>query len=155
MATLLDQPLVAALPRALDQTLVALGLLSAAGAAEKSSAQQYRSRRMQLRTDCRRFASYKTTVALRFVLAGAETRSNGAALAAARREAAEHGDVLLLNTTEGRFTCSRKYLLWMRAALVLFPSAQYIGIGDDDIYIQLDHFSADLQSIRAHVAFRA
>ena len=142
----------AALPAAgaSDQTFVALGVLSAAGAAEKSNAAQYRSRRMQLRVDCKRFASFQKEVAVRFVLAGAPTPKNGVALAEAHREAAEHGDVVLLNATEGRFVCSRKYLLWLREALALFPTAAYIGLGDDDTYIQLDHFFADLRSIRTH-----
>ena len=35
-------------------------------------------------------------------------------------------------------------LLWLREALVTFPSAAYIGLGDDDVYIQLDHFAEDL-----------
>ena len=129
-------------------TYVALGVLSAAGAAEKSNAEQYRSRRMRLRNDCKSFQSFGREVALRFVLAGAPTRKNGAALAAAHREATEHGDVVLLNTTEGRFVCSRKYLMWLREALILFPTAAYIGLGDDDTYIQLDHFFADLRSVR-------
>lgn len=129
---------------------VALGLLSAAGAAEKSNAAQYRARRTKLRQDAQRFECFSRTrqCALRFVLAGARTRSNAPVLAEAHREAAEHGDMLLINTTEGRFTCSRKYLLWLQQAPALFPSAEYIGIGDDDIYIQLDHFVADLRSIR-------
>ena len=129
---------------------VALGLLSAAGAAEKSNAAQYRARRTKLRQDAQRFACYTQTqrCALRFVLAGVQTKTNAAVLAEAGQEAAKHGDMLLINTTEGRFTCSRKYLLWMQHALQLFPSAEYIGIGDDDIYIQLDHFFADLSGIR-------
>ena len=129
---------------------VALGLLSAAGAAEKSTAGQYRARRQKLREDAARFTCFSKskTCALRFVLAGGETKSNVAALAEAASEARQHGDMLLINTTEGRFTCSRKYLLWMQAALVLFPAAEYIGLGDDDIYIQLDHFVSDLRSIR-------
>ena len=79
-------------------------------------------------------------------------RVSAAVLAEAGQEAAKHGDMLLINTTEGRFTCSRKYLLWMQHALQLFPSAEYIGIGDDDIYVQLDHFYADLKSIGTHPA---
>lgn len=129
---------------------VALGLLSAAGAAEKSNAAQYRARRAKLRQDAKRFECFSRSghCALRFVLAGARTKTNAPVLAEARREAAQYGDMLLINTTEGRFTCSRKYLLWMQQALELFPSAEYIGIGDDDIYIQLDHFITDLRSIR-------
>jgi hypothetical protein len=132
-----------------DATFAALGLLSAAGAAEKSTAAQYRARRTKLREDARRFAAFNTgSVAMRFVLAGGRTAKNALALDEARQEAGEHGDMVLLNASEGRFTCSRKYLLWLRAALAMFPSVLYIGLGDDDIYIQLDHFVDDLRSIR-------
>ena len=134
-----------------DQAFVALGVLSAAGSAEKSNAAQYRSRRMRLRHDARTFPSFTGgSVAIRFVLAGARTATNGPALEDARREAVEHGDVLLLNMTEGRFTCSRKYLLWLRAALRLFPRAAFISMGDDDVYIQLDHLFADLKSASSY-----
>lgn len=126
---------------------VALGVLSAAGAAEKSTSAQYRERRTHLRQDARRFASFEKEVALRFVLAGGLTSKNGAALLEAHKEADAHGDMILFNTTEGRFTCSRKYLLWMQAALHLFPSAKFISIGDDDTYIQLDHLVTDLRSV--------
>lgn len=128
----------------------ALGLLSAAGSAEKSNAAQYRARRKRIREDSLRFVAYRKSIALRFVLAGATTRTNAHALEEARMESRQHGDIVLLNTTEGRFTCGRKYLLWLRAALDLFPSASYIALGDDDIYIQLDHFDADLHSIRTN-----
>ena len=143
-------PVTVAAP-SVSNAYVALGLLSAAGAAEKSTAGQYQARRAKLREDSRRFACVTESkrCALRFVLAGAQTSRNAGALAEARQEAREHGDMLLLNTTEGRFTCSRKYLLWLQAALELFPKAEYIGLGDDDIYIQLDHFVADLVSIQA------
>ena len=135
-----------------EPTFIALGIQSAAGAAEKSNAETYRRRRARLRQDVRAFHSYGNGVALRFVLAGAQTRKNAAALDEARKENSTSGDMLLLNTSEGRFTCSRKYLLWMQVALELFPTARYISIGDDDIYVQLDHFYADLKSIGTHPA---
>lgn len=126
----------------------AVGLLSAAGSAEKSNAAQYRSRRNRLRNDALSFSAFHSkSVVLRFVLAGAKSKTNGMALEEAGRENRTYGDIVLLNTTEGRFTCGRKYLLWLRTALILFPSASYISLGDDDVYIQLDHFDADLRSI--------
>ena len=128
-------------------SIVALGLLSAAGAAEKSNAAQYRARRAQIRKDASAFPALGQRVILRFVLAGAPTATNRAVLELARKEAAQTRDLIFLNTTEGRFTCSGKYLLWLRTALALFPSAAFVGLGDDDVYINLDHLAADLDLV--------
>lgn len=127
-----------------SDSIVALGLLSAAGAAEKSNAAQYRARRAQIRKDASAFSALGHRVILRFVLAGAPTTTNHAVLELARQEAAQTHDLVFLNTTEGRFTCSGKYLLWLRTALSLFPSAAFVGLGDDDVYINMDHLAADL-----------
>ena len=78
-----------------NETFVALGLLSAAGAAEKSTAAQYRSRRVRLRQDARAFSSFRHSVAMRFVLAGGRTSKNYFALQEAHREAELEGDMLL------------------------------------------------------------
>ena len=67
-------------------------------------------------------------------------------MAAARREAETHRDILWLNTTEAFHLCAMKKLLWYRAASAEFPAARYFVIADDDAYVQLEHLEADLRA---------
>ena len=97
------------------------------------------------------------SVILRFVLAaepppefvpnGAAAARTSLALATLREEEARERDLLFVNQSEGFFECARKYLLFYREALSLYPRAQYLVSGDDDAYIQFAHLEAELRSV--------
>ena len=42
-----------------------------------------------------------------------------------------------------------KPLQWYEYCARAFPTARYYAIADDDTYLQLDHFEADVRSLRA------
>ena len=133
-----------------DAPFVALGVLSSAGSAGKSSAAQSRARRDTIRRTNPLFRLCH--VAVRFLLADGETRypvNNLEALRSARAEAREMGDMIFLNMTESRFRCSEKYLLWFAVAARAFPAARYIALGDDDTHISFAHLEADLRTVHA------
>ena len=94
-----------------------------------------------------------SAVALRFVMAmpsefeGVKHRE--ALVERAHEEHARHGDIAILNATESFFTCPLKYLLWLRVAPSLFPSARWVTLADDDAYLQLDHLGAELARVEA------
>ncbi|CUG02810.1 UDP-gal or UDP-c-dependent glycosyltransferase, putative [Bodo saltans] len=48
---------------------------------------------------------------------------------------------------EAEVGMSRKALLWYRAALELFPQAQYIMKCDDDVFLRIPQYVQDLQSL--------
>ena len=122
---------------AASEAFVALGLLSAAKTGVK--------RRAKIRAVSASFPNWNVAVALRFVVAirTNRTRHENATLAEARSAR----DLVLMNMSESPFRCGFKYLLWMEHACQAFPAAQYIGAGDDDAYIQLSHFEADLRNV--------
>ncbi len=133
-----------------DAPFVALGVLSSAGSAGKSSAAQSRLRRDIVRRT--NPLDRLCHVAVRWLLANGETRhpvNNIEALQSARAEAREMGDIVFLNMTESRFRCSEKYLLWFSYAARTFPAARYIALGDDDTHINFAHLAADLRAVHA------
>ena len=150
-----------------DAPLVALGVLSSVasfGRCQRAEAAQTCRggrtahdaawRRQRLRAEHRRSGAVHT-VALRFLLAGGDphaaiepymTAPSTRALAAAREEAAREGDLEFLPLHEDQLGgCSLKYVLWLERATALHPRADFIAIADDDVYIQFDHFEADLR----------
>jgi hypothetical protein len=95
-------------------------------------------------------------VALRFLVArpaesqkGGRRGGGGDYRARLRDEHARYGDLVLLNMTEHFLMCPLKYLLWLRVAPTLFPSAKWVAAADDDIYLQLEHLSAELRLVSA------
>ena len=128
--------------------LVALGVLSSLGASGQSSAVQYLARRTQLRESSRHFANVGHSLQLRFLMATPPSHAGG--VAALHDEQRLHGDIVVLAINESRFNCALKPLLWYEHAARAFPTARYYAIADDDTYLQLDHFEADLRSLRAN-----
>ena len=120
------------------QPFVALGLLSANG---------NQPRRDKIRETASKFSSYQTTVALRFVLAAPEASTSSAVAA----EQQLRRDLVQLNISDTPFRCGFKYVLWFAHAHGAFPAAQFLGAGDDDAYIQIAHFEADLRNVVAQV----
>ena len=47
--------------------------------------------------------------------------------------------------SEGWFDCPLKYVLWLRHARRHYPSAQWIGLGDDDIFVATSHLVLELR----------
>ena len=154
-----------------ELTYIALGYLSTLTSFGKgrSTATQSRIRRELIRNH----SSTQTGVATRFVLAHPPTElvhelvrhhrrriADGASHSAVcaswqhgwQEEQSRHGDLVLLNMTEGFFDCPRKYLLWFRLARSHFPTARFIAVGDDDTYVSLPHLLADLQIVEATMA---
>ena len=120
------------------QPFVALGLLSANG---------NQPRRDKIRETASKFSPYQTTVALRFVLAAPEASTSSAVAA----EQQLRRDLVQLNISDTPFRCGFKYVLWFAHAHSAFPAAQFLGAGDDDAYIQIAHFEADLRNVVAQV----
>ena len=121
-----------------DRPFVALGYLSGGTNVP---------RRKQIRQVAAKFAG--GGVAFRFVLGMPESSSQHSPKITA--EAATKQDMLLLNISDTPFRCALKYVLWFAWARVGFPSARFIATGDDDAYVQLDHFEADLRRVHAQV----
>ena len=123
---------------------------------------QAAARRARLRDEYHRSRIDPRSMVLRFVVADAcgvhcparepyMRRPSRAALAAAEREAARHGDVVRLNATEDPLGgCSLKYLLWLEVALERWPTAVFIALADDDEYIQFPHLEAELRRVAQH-----
>ena len=117
---------------------VALGYLSGGANAP---------RRTQIRQVAAKFAG--GGVAYRFVLGVPESaREHGPKIAA---EAAVKQDMLLLNVSDTPFRCALKYVQWFAWARVRFPTAAFIASGDDDAYVQLEHFEADLRRVHDQI----
>lgn len=127
-----------------EPPLAAIGVLSSAGGSGQASGSQYNSRRTSLRASAQRFHDVLSghTIALRFVIA---THSS-AKLDDERRE---FNDIVLLPVNESRFNCALKPLLWFAHCITAFPNTPFYAVADDDIYLQLDHFAADLRTLRA------
>ena len=140
-----------------SSTFAVVGLLSLAYDSNirccprRGSGSQGALRRHRIRTLAKPFVeSPSAHIALRFVLAAipppefsSEGQGHAArALAALRSEAAHSGDLLFVNQSEGFVECAKKYLLFYREALALFPHARFLASGDDDVYIQFDHLYA-------------
>ncbi|KEG06525.1 UDP-Gal or UDP-GlcNAc-dependent glycosyltransferase, partial [Trypanosoma grayi] len=84
---------------------------------------------------------------------------------ALQREAAEWHDVIALPMNEGRSSTnkkiggggfwgneaevgmSRKTFFWFELALCLFPNVSYIAKGDDDMFLRVPQYLADLRSL--------
>ena len=131
-----------ALPGADRATFVALGLLSALGNTP---------RREKIRQTTSRLGP--THVALRFVLAA---QPDGATPSqSVLDELRSNNDLVRLNISDTPFRCGFKYVLWFDLARRAFPSARYFGAGDDDAYIQIAHFEADLRIAAAQVGYDA
>lgn len=116
-------------------------------------------RRARLRASARQSTAWTTgQVVLRFVLAGNPVKppymrpGKASELTAAYSEAATHGDMLFLNTSEDTFRCSAKYLLWFRHVASTWPAARFMATGDDDIYIQFEHLEAEMRLVHAQTA---
>ena len=151
--------------------VVALGVLSTAysfGCQQWKSrtrchgtGEHARLRRERLRHEFRTSAAKERgAVAMRFLLAGAcgntcslepyARRPSPDEVSKVLQESKAEGDIELLPMQEDLLGgCSRKYLLWLQMALVRYPRALYIGLADDDVFIQFDHFAADLERIRS------
>ena len=119
-----------------ERAFIALGLLS--GPTNQP-------RRNKIREVSSLLESYTSgRIALRFVLSvPAKATATRAQLMASER------DLVLLDGRETPFRCGLKYVLWFSVAIKLFPKAAYLATGDDDAYIQLNHFESDLQSVYA------
>ena len=65
------------------------------------------------------------------------------------RENRTFGDLLRLQTREGPDRCWVKMLLWMRFALSKWPIVSYVGICDDDVFIQIERVAAELSMLSA------
>ena len=115
----------------------ALGLLS--GGANRPL-------RDKIRDVSSKMPSYQTAVAHRFILA-----ANAANSAAMAKEQESNCDLVVLNVTDTPFRCGLKYVIWFAHAYRAFPHARFIGAGDDDAYVQIDHFHADLANVAAQV----
>ena len=129
--------------------LAALGVSSAAGSFGQASISQYRARRDNVRDVQRVFSGLgqAASIELRFVLARPQATS--AQLQAVAEEQRRYQDMVYLNITESRFNCALKFLLWFAHCQTAFPSARFYAIADDDTFIQLAHFEADLRTIPA------
>ena len=64
-------------------------------------------------------------------------------------EVSTYRDIVFLPINESRFNCALKPLLWYEHCARAFPTAQYYAIADDDTYLQLEHFVADIRTLRA------
>ena len=114
---------------------IALGLLSGT---------KNQDRRTIIRQVSNNLDSYVSgRIALRFVLSVPPLSPIRAELLDAER------DLVLLDGRETPFRCGLKYVLWFDVALRTFPTAAYVAAGDDDAYIQLSHFEADLRLVHA------
>ena len=123
-----------------DRVYVALGVLSTAS-------DKYR-RREKIRSVSQAFANAALgTFALRFVV-GAPSPVPQVVV----EEAALARDIVLLNMSETPFRCGIKYILWASYALASFPRAQWIAAGDDDAFVQMEHFEADLRRVATQTA---
>ena len=119
-----------------DAAFIALGLLS--GPANQP-------RRAKIREMSAVLDSYMTgRVALRFVLS-----VPAGAVSAREKLLTKEQDLVLLDGKETPFRCGLKYVLWFDVALKSFPGATYLAAGDDDCYIQMSHFDADLRRVHA------
>lgn len=130
-----------------DDIAVAVGILSTLSAFSRralSTAAHSATRRTLVRN-----TTYPGApgLALRFLVAWPSTGDRVKIGAKLQEEQARHGDMVLLNMTENFLLCPLKYLLWLRVAPTLFPSAKWIACGDDDIYLQLDHLATELRLV--------
>ena len=139
----------------LSAPYLALGVLSSAVSYDtgRSVASKSRLRREAIRNATGTSPNLRAgSVIMRFILSSRyATTGNPAAaerdLAAARHEAAVHGDIHWLDMAESFHLCAWKKILWYRAAQVAWPTAQYFGIADDDAFVQLAHLEADLRGV--------
>ena len=128
--------------------LIALGVLSSKGASGQASGAQYLARRTQLRESAARFTSViERSLRLRFLLATPPDSVGG--VASMHDEVSTYRDIVFLPINESRFNCALKPLLWYEHCARAFPTAQYYAIADDDTYLQLEHFVADIRTLRA------
>lgn len=135
-------------PRDINVAVGILSTLSSFSRRALSTAAHSSMRRNLIRNTTR--GLHAPDVALRFLVAApAADRRRGVGDYASRfrSEQMAHGDLLLLNMTEHFLLCPLKYLLWLRIAPSLFPSAVWIASGDDDVYLQLEHLSAELHLV--------
>jgi hypothetical protein len=65
-------------------------------------------------------------------------------------ENATHGDIVRLPSPDGPTHCWSKVIEWMRASLLQWPDALYVGIADDDVYISLARVAYDLATLHKH-----
>ena len=125
---------------------VAVGLLSTAKRNTKANATVSLGRRAIIRQAKNNFApGLKNRVAVRFLIARNGKRLNSSMPVV--HEAEVEKDILFLNMTEAKHRCSLKYWLWFKIALPIFPTAKYFMLGDDDVYVQLEHLEADLRLV--------
>ena len=135
-------------PRDINVAVGILSTLSSFSRRALSTAAHSSMRRNLIRNTTR--GLHAPDVALRFLVAAPaadKRRGVGDYASRFRSEQMAHGDLLLLNMTEHFLLCPLKYLLWLRIAPSLFPSAVWIASGDDDVYLQLEHLSAELHLV--------
>ena len=127
---------------------MAVGILSTLSSFSRralSSASHSLMRRSLVRNSTRPL--HAQDVALRFLVASPSRVESPEMRAQLHSEMSRFGDLILLNMTEHFLRCPLKYLLWLRLAPALFPKALWIVSGDDDIYVQLEHLSAELRLV--------
>ena len=115
-------------------------------------------RRARLRAEHRQSPG-RDEVVQRFLIAGVcegchlepyMRKPRPAAIAESVAEGQREGDLTFLPMHEDVLSgCARKYLLWLRMALEVFPRAGFIAFGDDDVYISYSHMVADLRRAAA------
>ena len=110
--------------------LVAIGVLSTAGAAGKTSATDPLRRRLAMRESWHHRAS--SAVIQRFILA-----NSGADNAVIHDEQRRFGDIIFTNRSESRFACAWKFVEWFTIASSLFSRVRFFGVADDDSYIDV------------------
>ena len=124
----------------MPDTYVALGVLSTFTKYTRSSAAGSTARRNLVRNATASCCLGQRAVALRFLVARPASTSRGHESSfvvgddalSTLEEQRTHGDLILLNMTEHFLRCPQKYLLWLRMAPALFPSAKWIALADDD-----------------------
>ena len=80
-----------------EETLIALGVLSSKGASGQASGAQYLARRTQLRESARRFVNARHTLQLRFLMA------RPAGVESIHDEQSAYHDIVFLPINESRF----------------------------------------------------
>ena len=136
------------------EAFVALGVMSTAATFEtgRASGSKMALMRSRVREAAALVAGERHGVALRFLLASRNGKSETLASEAVRAESSTHGDLVFLNMTERFYLCAWKKIMWYRYALVHFPSAQFIMIADPDAFVQLSHLGSDLRNVHRLVA---
>ncbi|KEG07536.1 UDP-Gal or UDP-GlcNAc-dependent glycosyltransferase [Trypanosoma grayi] len=168
--TTFDEESLQYIPRGVVRTWSERGFLIVFGI-PSADIEGRRRRRYLQRASCWRFPNVATKLndftgaMLVLYIMGRHPSHNFTYSAALKQEAAEWHDVIALPMNEGRSSTnkemtgrgrwgiaaevgmSRKTFLWFEMALRLLPRVSYIAKGDDDIFLRVPQFLADLQAL--------